>query len=112
TIMPGCPPARPQSLRRRRRSGWPPRTRSGFCRYRDGGDGAREPLPTSYGTGILKLIPMIIRKPTDIAYSEVTPRHLYLNRRRFLAATSAALGAVATPSLIAGGRLAPVVKSP
>src|SRR5438270_1812259 len=55
---------------------------------------------------------MIIRKPTDIPYSEVTPKHLYLNRRRFLAATSAALGAIATPSLLAGGKLAPLAKSP
>ena len=29
---------------------------------------------------------MIIRKPADIPYSQVTPKHLYLNRRRFLAA--------------------------
>jgi methionine sulfoxide reductase catalytic subunit len=55
---------------------------------------------------------MIIRKPTDIPYSQVTPRHLYLNRRRFLAAASAGLGAFAAPSLLAGGKLAAVAKSP
>jgi sulfoxide reductase catalytic subunit YedY len=40
---------------------------------------------------------MIIRKPADIPYSQVTPKHLYLNRRRFLAAGSAALGTLAAP---------------
>jgi sulfoxide reductase catalytic subunit YedY len=55
---------------------------------------------------------MIIRKPTDIPYSQVTPKHVYLNRRRFLATTSAALGAIATPSLFGGGKLAPLAKSP
>jgi sulfoxide reductase catalytic subunit YedY len=40
---------------------------------------------------------MMIRKPADIPYSQVTPRDLYLNRRRFLAGGSAALGALAAP---------------
>jgi sulfoxide reductase catalytic subunit YedY len=40
---------------------------------------------------------MIIRKPADIPYSQVTPKQVYLNRRRFLAAGSAALGALALP---------------
>src|ERR1700680_4746613 len=40
---------------------------------------------------------MLIGKPTDIPYSEVTPKEIYLNRRRFLAAGSAALGALAVP---------------
>jgi sulfoxide reductase catalytic subunit YedY len=38
---------------------------------------------------------MLIRKPTDIPYSEVTPKQVYLNRRRFLAAAPG-LGAAAT----------------
>jgi sulfoxide reductase catalytic subunit YedY len=29
---------------------------------------------------------MIIRKPAQLRYSQVTPKHIYLNRRRFLAA--------------------------
>lgn len=40
---------------------------------------------------------MLIRKPTDLRYSDVTPQEQYLNRRRFLAAGSAALGALALP---------------
>jgi methionine sulfoxide reductase catalytic subunit len=38
---------------------------------------------------------MLIRKSPDLRYSEVTPRTTYLNRRRFLAAGSAGLGALA-----------------
>ena len=35
---------------------------------------------------------MLIRKPADLRYSDVTPQPLYVNRRRFLAG-SVALGA-------------------
>ena len=35
---------------------------------------------------------MIIRKPSDLRYSEVTPKQVYLNRRRFLGAGSLGLG--------------------
>jgi methionine sulfoxide reductase catalytic subunit len=38
---------------------------------------------------------MLIRKPSDIPYSEVTPRRLYLNRRKFLAGAAAAGAEVA-----------------
>ena len=56
---------------------------------------------------------MIIRKPSDLHYSDVTPKQLYMDRRRFLAAGSAALGALALPSsLRADTKLAPLVKSP
>ena len=37
---------------------------------------------------------MLIGKPSDIPYSEITPKRLYLNRRKFLAEAAAA-GAVA-----------------
>lgn len=41
---------------------------------------------------------MIIKKAPDIKYSEVTPKRLYLSRRRFIAgATALAAGAVAAP---------------
>src|SRR5712691_2780458 len=40
---------------------------------------------------------MLIRKPADLRYSDVTPRQMYVNRRRFLAAGSAVLGAWALP---------------
>ncbi|HEX5431250.1 MAG TPA: mononuclear molybdenum enzyme YedY, partial [Bryobacteraceae bacterium] len=40
---------------------------------------------------------MIIRKPSDLRYSDVTPKHVYLNRRRFLTASTAAFGALAGP---------------
>ena len=37
---------------------------------------------------------MLIKKPADIRYSEITPKHIYMNRRNFLAAVPAAfLGA-------------------
>ena len=37
---------------------------------------------------------MIIRKPSELRYSDVTPKEVYLNRRRFLGASSLALGAL------------------
>src|SRR5579862_9459795 len=40
---------------------------------------------------------MLIRKPSDIPYSEVTPKDVYLSRRRFVTAATAALGACALP---------------
>jgi len=56
---------------------------------------------------------MLIRKPTDLRYSDVTPREQYLNRRRFLAAGSAALGALALPvSGLATTKLSGYGKSP
>jgi sulfoxide reductase catalytic subunit YedY len=52
---------------------------------------------------------MLIKKPADIRYSEVTPKSVYLNRRSFLAGIPAAfLGA---RELLAGARLANVGKS-
>ncbi len=51
---------------------------------------------------------MLIKKPTDLKYSDVTPKHIYesrprlrqgLNRRRFLGASAAALGSLALPSI-------------
>ncbi|HML16197.1 MAG TPA: protein-methionine-sulfoxide reductase catalytic subunit MsrP [Bryobacteraceae bacterium] len=49
---------------------------------------------------------MIIRKPTDLRYSEVTPRAVYLNRRRFLAAS------LALPLAVKGESKLDTVKSP
>ena len=34
---------------------------------------------------------MLIRKPADIRYSEITPKSVYLNRRAFLAGLPVAL---------------------
>ncbi len=48
---------------------------------------------------------MLIRIPPDLRWSEVTPRRIYLNRRRFLA------GLLAAPAL-AGTKIPGVVKSP
>jgi len=42
---------------------------------------------------------MVIRKPTDIRYSEVTPRSLYLRRREFF--QTAAGGAIAAAAMLA-----------
>ncbi len=55
---------------------------------------------------------MIIRKPADIPYSQVTPKQVYLNRRRFLAAGSAALGALAVPFAADASKLSVASKSP
>ena len=56
---------------------------------------------------------MLIRKPADLRFSDVTPRNLYVNRRRFLAAGSAALGSLALPApgRAAGAKIPNVVKS-
>jgi methionine sulfoxide reductase catalytic subunit len=59
---------------------------------------------------------MLIKKPPDIRYSEITPNSIYMNRRRFLAAVPAAfLGAreLLSPSAraFAGTRLPNVQKS-
>jgi methionine sulfoxide reductase catalytic subunit len=40
---------------------------------------------------------MLIRRPTDISASEITPESLYWNRRQFLGATGAMLGAAFLP---------------
>jgi sulfoxide reductase catalytic subunit YedY len=37
---------------------------------------------------------MIIRKPSELRYSDITPKETYLNRRRFLGAAPIALGAL------------------
>jgi len=49
---------------------------------------------------------MLIKKPSDIPSSEITPRSVYLNRRKFLAGAAAA-GAVALAGRAAGDLLAP-----
>ncbi len=55
---------------------------------------------------------MVIRKPSDLRYSQVTPKQAYLNRRRFLA-SSMALGALTTaPAARATTKLNGVGKSP
>lgn len=64
---------------------------------------------------------MIIKKPHDIPYSEVTPKNVYLNRRRFLAAAVGGAAAGALGSLawhpskalaLAGTKLSVALKSP
>ena len=55
---------------------------------------------------------MVIRKPSDLRYSQVTPKQAYLNRRRFLSG-SLALGALANvPSARATTKLEGVKKGP
>ncbi len=55
---------------------------------------------------------MLIRKPSDLLYSQVTPKSQYLNRRRFLAG-SITLGALsALPAARANTKLEGVTKSP
>jgi sulfoxide reductase catalytic subunit YedY len=66
---------------------------------------------------------MLIRKPTDLKYSEVTPKSVYLDRRKFLATMGLAGGAalagerlmqLASPALKANaaGKFPNLVKSP
>jgi len=53
---------------------------------------------------------MLIKRAPDIRSSEITPRATYLNRRAFLAAGGAAIGALATRGLSAGvARAGPLV---
>ena len=55
---------------------------------------------------------MVIRKPSDPRYSQVTPKQAYLNRRRFLA-SSVALGVLANaPAARATTKLNGVAKGP
>ena len=59
---------------------------------------------------------MLIKKPADIRYSEITPKHIYMNRRNFLAGLPAAfLGAreLLSPSAqaLGGTKLPNVQKS-
>jgi len=44
---------------------------------------------------------MLIKKPVNIAPSEITPKDLYLNRRKFLLGASAMAGAAALGGLAA-----------
>jgi len=53
---------------------------------------------------------MLIRKPGDLRYSDITPKAVYLNRRAFLAAFPAAFAAVG--SARAAAALGGVTKSP
>jgi methionine sulfoxide reductase catalytic subunit len=50
---------------------------------------------------------MLIKKPSDIRYSEVTPKYLYMNRRNFLAGAAAAASAAALVGRSAGDWLQP-----
>ena len=55
---------------------------------------------------------MIIRKPSDLPYSQVTPKRVYVNRRRFLGAAPIALGALlGSRAAQATTKLAGVTKS-
>src|SRR5882724_7400754 len=53
---------------------------------------------------------MLIRKAPDIRYSEITPKQVYMNRRRFLA--TAAIGGVLAINARAANPYSAVVKSP
>jgi sulfoxide reductase catalytic subunit YedY len=67
---------------------------------------------------------MLIKKGGEIPYSEITPKHVYLNRRKFLAGAVAAAGAATiaarplrnwlkpTPAQASGAKLQVASKSP
>ena len=50
---------------------------------------------------------MLIKKPADIPAAEITPKHLYLNRRNFLLGAGAIAGAA-----FAGGKIGRIVSPP
>ena len=52
------------------------------------------------------------RPPHGLRYSDVTPRQVYLNRRRFLAAGAASAGSLALPSARGTTRLNSLVRTP
>jgi len=53
---------------------------------------------------------MVIRKAPEYRWSEITPKHVYLNRRRFL--TGLPFAGAALSTAFAEGKLGPLVKSP
>src|SRR5260370_39733673 len=65
---------------------------------------------------------MLIKKPSDIPYSEITPKSLYMNRRNFLAAAAVAGAGLAgatfwklaqsSSPVLAGTKYGNLVKSP
>jgi sulfoxide reductase catalytic subunit YedY len=44
---------------------------------------------------------MLIRRPCDLASSEITPESAYVNRRQFIATAGVAAGSIAAPGLLA-----------
>jgi methionine sulfoxide reductase catalytic subunit len=55
---------------------------------------------------------MLIKTTPDIRSSEITPKHLYLNRRRFLAGLPVAGAALLAGRALAGAKIEGVAKSP
>jgi len=56
---------------------------------------------------------MLIKKPAAIRPSEITPKSLYMSRRRLLSgAVMAGVGLIGPPQLLAGAKLGGVVNSP
>jgi sulfoxide reductase catalytic subunit YedY len=55
---------------------------------------------------------MLIKAALDIRSSEITPKHLYLNRRRFLAGLPVAGAALLAGRALAGAKIEGVAKSP
>jgi methionine sulfoxide reductase catalytic subunit len=55
---------------------------------------------------------MLIKRAPDIPYSEITPKHMYLNRRSFLAALPLAGAALAARNALADNKLSGIAKSP
>jgi len=55
---------------------------------------------------------MLIQKPADIRYSEITPKSVYLNRRKFLAGVPAAFLGARAARAQAGAKLPNLAKSP
>ena len=48
---------------------------------------------------------MLIKKPADIRYSEITPKHIYMNRRNFLAGCAGRLPGCARIAVAFGARV-------
>jgi sulfoxide reductase catalytic subunit YedY len=55
---------------------------------------------------------MMIKRSADVRYSETTPKHLYLNRRSFLAGLPLAGAALTAGNALGGTTLDGIIKSP
>src|SRR6266566_9172232 len=62
--------------------------------------------------GIISLESMLIKRPSNIRASAITPKHLYLSRRRFLTGLPLAGAGFVAGGAVAGTKLNGIIKSP
>src|SRR6516162_9666801 len=81
--------------------------------------------PYNKNRGVRQHRAMVIKKPSDIASSEITPKSTYINRRKFITGAAATVGAALAGGLYlrnhlengttvhaGGAKLSGIVKSP